>query len=219
VRSEEWGVRREENQVSRDPAGERADSTRPPNPRLADDPSSLLTPHSSLFLIGPRGSGKTTVARLLAERLGWDWLDADDVLEARHGRSVASIFSEEGEAGFREKEAAVLAELCGRRRCVLATGGGVVVREANRALLRASGCVVWLTADAETLWRRLEADERGRGRRPVLTVGGRAEVEEVLRVREAWYRECAHLTVRTEGRPPEAVAEEILGVTAGRRAP
>ena len=174
---------------------------------------------SSVFLIGPRGSGKTTVARLLAGRLGWDWLDADDVLEARHGKSVAAVFAEEGEAGFREKEAAVLAELCGRRRCIVATGGGVVVREANRALLRASGCVVWLTADAETLWCRLEGDDRGRERRPVLTVGGRAEVEEVLRLREPWYRECAHLTVRTEGRPPEAVAEEILGVAVGWRGP
>jgi len=164
---------------------------------------------SPLFLIGPRGSGKTTVARLLAERLGWEWLDADDVLEARRGKSIRAIFAEEGEDGFRDKESAVLAELCGRRACVVSTGGGVVVREANRALLRASGRVVWLTADVETLWRRLQEDDRTGDRRPALTVGGRPEVEEVLRVREPWYRECAHRTVRTEGRPPGAVADEI----------
>ncbi len=148
---------------------------------------------------------------MLAERLGWEWADADDVLEANHGKSIRGIFAEEGEAGFRDKEAAVLVDLCGRRRCVVSTGGGVVVREANRALLRASGRVVWLTADAETLWRRLQDDGRTGERRPALTVGGRAEVEEVLRLREAWYGECAHFTVRTEGRPPEAVAAEIAG--------
>ena len=176
-------------------------------PEPGDNAAGVLT--SPIFLIGPRGSGKTTVARLLAERLGWEWVDADDVLEARHGRSIRAIFAEEGEAGFRDKEADVLMGLCGRVRCVVSTGGGVVVREANRALLRASGRVVWLTADADTLWRRLQDDGLSGERRPALTVGGRAEVEEVLRVREAWYAECAHLRVRTEGRPPEAVAAEV----------
>src|SRR4051812_42037671 len=65
-----------------------------------------------IFLIGYRGTGKSSVARLLAERLGWQWLDADAVLEARHGRSIRQIFAEEGEAGFRDKEAALLAEFC-----------------------------------------------------------------------------------------------------------
>ena len=150
------------------------------------------------------------MAQLLAARLGWDWVDADDVLETQQGRSVRVLFAEEGEAGFRDRESAVLADLCGRRRCVVSTGGGVVVREANRALLRASGFVVWLTAGAETLWRRMQDDERSAERRPMLTVGGRGEVEEILRVREPWYRECAHLTVQTEGRTADAVAEEIL---------
>jgi len=175
--------------------------------------SSLPISHSPLlllFLIGPRGSGKTTIAQLLAERLGWDWVDADDVIEARCGKSIREIFAKEGEAEFRERESAVLAELCERRRCIVATGGGVVVREANRALLRKSGHVVWLRADAETLWGRMQQDERNADRRPALSGGGRAEVEEVLRRRDAWYRECAHRTVRTEGRTPDAVAEEIL---------
>jgi shikimate kinase len=167
-----------------------------------------VTGDRPLFLIGPRGSGKTTIARLLAGRLGWDWVDADDILESRYGKSIRALFAEEGEAGFRDKEATVLAELCGRRRCVVSTGGGVVVRPANRELLRASGYIVWLTADAETLWRRLQNDDGER--RPALSVGGRAEVEEILRVRQAWYEECAHLTVGTEGKAPEALANEIL---------
>jgi shikimate kinase len=194
-------VASQETPFGRDSAEERADH------------SSLATRCSPLFLIGPRGSGKTTVARLLAARLGWDWEDADDVLEARCGKTIRAIFAEEGETSFRDKESAVLAELCGRRRCVVAAGGGVVVREANRALLRASGYVVWLTADAETLWRRLQGDEHTADRRPALTVGGRAEVEEIIRAREPWYRECACLMVRTEGRSAEAIADEIVATS------
>src|SRR5690348_9819218 len=110
---------------------------------------------SLLFLIGPRGSGKSTIARLLAHELGWSWLDADEVLEKNCGQSIRSLFATEGEAGFRDREAAVLAELCRLQRHVLATGGGVVLRESNRELLRAGGRVVWLTADIETLWQRL----------------------------------------------------------------
>ena len=138
-----------------------------PTPPIADqDPVGLLVSLSpcsvtrSLFLIGPRGSGKTTVARLLAARLGWDWVDADDVLEARHGKSIRDVFAEEGEAGFRDRESAVLADLCGRRRCVVSTGGGVVVREANRAL--AAGVGLRRLADG----RRRDAVAAVAGRRP-----------------------------------------------------
>ena len=144
-----------------------------------------MTGDAPLFLIGLRGSGKTTIARLLAGRLRWEWLDADDVLEMRYGKSIRAIFAEEGEASFRDKESLLLTELCERRRCVVSTGGGVVVRPANRQLLRASGIVVWLTADVDTLWHRLQDDD---GKRPALTVGGRAEVEEILRSASAVVR-------------------------------
>jgi shikimate kinase len=156
------------------------------------------------------------VARLLAERLGWTWLDADAVLEERYGRSIRQIFADEGEAGFRDKEAAVLAELATRQRHVIATGGGVILRPANRELLKKSGRVVWLTADAETLWRRTQGDATTAERRPALTVGGRAEVEELLRQREPLYRECAALTVDTAGRMPEQITAEIDLWLAGR---
>lgn len=164
---------------------------------------------SVIFLIGYRGSGKTTVARLLAERLGWHWIDADVLLEARASRSIRQIFAEEGEAGFRAREAAVLAELCGRRRHVIATGGGVVLRDENRERLKA-GRVVWLTGDAEILWQRLQGDTTTSERRPALTVGGLAEVKELVQAREPLYRACSDVVISTVGKTPEEVAAEIL---------
>jgi shikimate kinase len=166
--------------------------------------------HPVIFLIGYRGSGKTTVARLLAGRLGWDWLDADAVLEARQGHTIRRIFEEEGEEAFRRMESALLEELCRRQRHVIATGGGVVLSEANRQRMRAAGPVVWLSADALTLWQRMEEDKTTAERRPNLAGGGLAEVEELLRVREPLYRACAHVQIQTAGRSPEEIAEEIL---------
>jgi shikimate kinase len=163
-----------------------------------------------LFLIGYRGTGKSTTAELLALELGWDWTDADALLEQRTGRSIRQIFETEGEDVFRDLEAAILAELCGRQRVVVATGGGVVVRAANRRRLKEAGVVVWLTGDAATLWQRLEACHTTAQRRPPLTVGGLAEVNELLSAREPWYAECAHFVVDTVGRSPEQVAEAIL---------
>jgi shikimate kinase len=168
-----------------------------------------LSPCLLVFLIGYRGTGKTTVARLLAERLGWACCDADEELEKRHG-SIRRIFAEEGEASFREKEAVVLAELCRTPRRVIATGGGVVLRGENRARLKEAGRVVWLTADAETLWGRLQQDAATAERRPNLTVGGLAEIEELLRVRQPLYVACADWTVDTVGRSPAEVAAHIL---------
>jgi shikimate kinase len=167
---------------------------------------------ANLFLIGYRGTGKTTVAGLLADRLGWNCVDADAALEERHGRSIARIFAEEGEAGFRDKEAALLEDLCRLKQRVIATGGGVVLREANRQRLRDAGRIVWLTADAPTLWQRLQNDNTTRARRPVLTVGGLAEIEELLQMRESLYRACADWTVETTGLSPQEVADLILSL-------
>jgi shikimate kinase len=165
---------------------------------------------SPLFLIGSRGSGKSTVARLLAHELGWTWLDADEELEKRFGQSIRAIFAAEGEMGFRDKESILLAQLCRLPRHVIATGGGVVLREQNRDLLRASGRIVWLTADVETLWQRVQADGTTAERRPTLTIGGRAEMEEILHLREPLYRQCANYVVDTAGRQPNEIASKIL---------
>jgi shikimate kinase len=171
---------------------------------------------SNVILVGPRCTGKTTAGRHLAALLGWDFTDADEHLEAVGGKSVAEIFAAEGEAGFREREAAALAELCARERCVIATGGGAVLREANRRLLAARGFVAWLTATPETLWARMRGDPTTAARRPNLTAaGGEDEVRQLLAAREPLYREVAHFAVATDALSPEAVASAILTACNG----
>jgi len=161
-----------------------------------------------LFLVGYRGAGKTAVARRLAGRLGWDWADADAVLEQRFGQTIREIFATAGEPDFRAKEALVLRELAERRRHVIATGGGVILAPDNRARLR-QGHVVWLTAPAPVLWQRLQGDATTGERRPNLAGGGLAEVERLLQVRTPLYAECADLTLDTSEASIAEVADRI----------
>jgi shikimate kinase len=164
-----------------------------------------------IFLIGYRGTGKTSAARELARRLSFEWVDADDEIERRAGKTITAVFREDGEAAFRDVEATIVGELSRRRRAVIALGGGSILREANREAIRAAGLVVWLTASVDTILKRLAADESTDSRRPNLTtVGGRTEVERVLTARTPIYRECATLVVDTDGRSTAEVAEEIV---------
>jgi shikimate kinase len=164
-----------------------------------------------VFLIGYRGTGKSTVADELAGRLGYDSVDADELVETRAGKSIAAIFADSGEATFRDTEAKVVEELCGRERIVAALGGGAVLREANRASMRAAGPVVWLTASIDTILERIAADRVTASRRPDLTpVGGRSEVEALLAARTPLYLECATLVVDTADKSPADVADEIF---------
>lgn len=164
--------------------------------------------HRVIFLIGYRGTGKSATACELAARLGWEWCDADQALEQRYGKSIRQIFDEEGERSFRDKESDILGELAQRQHCVIATGGGVVLRPENRAKLQA-GVTVWLTANADVIWRRLQADATTADRRPNLAQGGLAEVEELLRGRLPLYQECAAARFDTASESPEQVAERI----------
>ncbi len=163
-----------------------------------------------LFLIGYRGTGKTTVGELLALRIGWNFVDADVHLEAKFGKSIKEIFVDEGEASFRDKETLVLRELCKKERCIVGTGGGVILRDENRAQLRESGYAVWLKASIPTIAARIQSDPTTARRRPNLAVGGNAEIEEMLRFREPLYRTCADLEIDTEGQSPESIVETIL---------
>jgi len=165
-----------------------------------------------LVLIGYRGTGKSTVGRILAEELGRPFLDSDRKIEALSGRSIRSIFAESGEPAFRDWEERALAELTGESLgAILATGGGAVLREANRRRLRGFGFVAWLTADPEELARRLEADGAGLAARPALTTAGTLqEITQVLEARSPLYADLADAVIPTDRKVPREVAEAIL---------
>jgi shikimate kinase len=156
-----------------------------------------------LFLIGPMGSGKTTVGRFLAGRLGLEFLDLDQEIERRCGVDVSMIFDIEGEAGFRAREQAMLDELTQRDGILLATGGGTVLAENNRRMLRERGLVVWLQTRVEQQLKRLERDQR----RPLLQAPDRRErLERLADARNPLYADCAHLVVRSANVSPAQMA-------------
>lgn len=165
----------------------------------------------TVTLIGYRGCGKSTVAAGLAERLGCSWVDADDVLEAEAGTSITAFIAAMGEPAFRDLETTVLERLLATGPGVLATGGGVVLRESNRRLLRTAGRpVVWLAAPAEVLRQRLAADPSTASRRPAL--GGGDVLDEVaaaVAAREPLYLAVADAMIDVSAAPPEVIVTRI----------
>lgn len=161
----------------------------------------------SIFLIGMMGVGKTTIGRLLAQAAGLEFVDCDRELEARAGASVATIFEVEGEEGFRRREAALLDELTQRHGIVLATGGGAVLREDNRRVLRERGLVVYLHSTVDEIVRRTRRDTA----RPLLqTENPRARIEQLVHEREPLYRQTAHLSFQSGIMNPKKLVKRIL---------
>lgn len=153
--------------------------------------------NTNIFFVGLMGAGKTTVGRAVARRLGRPFFDSDHEIEARTGARIPVIFELEGEAGFREREAQVIAELATRDAIVLATGGGAVLRPENRTVLHDRGLVIYLRANPHDLWLRTRKDKN----RPLLqTEDPKAKLEALYNERDPLYRECAHFIVET-GRP------------------
>ena len=162
----------------------------------------------NLYLIGYRGSGKSTVAPLLANLLGWTWLDSDEQVVLLAGCPVAQVFAEYGEACFREWETTVIEALSRRSNLVVATGGGALLAESNRRLMKDTGRRIWLKASPEVLWDRIQADARSN--RPDLTTkGGLEEVKQVLAERTNIYEACADYTINVESLSPEQIAQQI----------
>ncbi len=172
-----------------------------------------------VFLVGMMGAGKSTVGRLLARALHYDFIDCDAELEQRAGVRIATMFEVEGESGFRARESALLEELTLRPATVLATGGGAVLDERNRAWLRERGVVVFLDVDAAEIARRTRHDTS----RPLLpATDRRARIEELLDARLPLYRAIAHVRMRSPARNPRRLVTNLLlhpEFTALREAP
>ncbi len=168
--------------------------------------------YQQLVLIGYRGTGKSTVARHVAAKLEWRWMDADVEIERRAGMSIADLFEQRGEQAFRDLEVAVLTELAAQQNLVVAAGGGAVMRaETRQAWQRHSSAVIWLQATPEVLLARINADAATATRRPKLTTLGDAEeIARLMAEREPWYRGCAQCAVNTQDQTPDQVAEEIV---------
>lgn len=166
-----------------------------------------------ISLIGYRATGKTTIARLLAEALGAPWVDSDREIERQAGKTIAAIFAEDGELAFRNFEERIISELCLKKELILATGGGAIMRENTRKVLRDSGPVLWLTASPETILARMNGDATTKTSRPNLTdLPALEEIRHLLEVREPYYRDCASLEVTTELCPPEEIVRQILSI-------
>lgn len=163
--------------------------------------------NSNIVLIGFMGCGKSSIGRRLAARLGYDFLDSDELITARAGKSITDLFAMEGEERFRERETAELRELVGSSRIVLATGGGAILREQNRDLLKRIGTVVWLHSDAETLFERASRSRK----RPLLEVENpRATFNTLLESRLPVYGQACTLQVDASGLSHEQTLEQIL---------
>lgn len=161
----------------------------------------------NIFLVGPMGAGKSTIGRLLAAELQRDFLDSDHAIQARCGADIPWIFDIEGEAGFREREVAMLDELTQLSGVVLATGGGAVMNEANRRALRERGTVIYLYTTVEQQLRRTAKDRN----RPLLrNKNPEAVLRGLFELRDPLYRATADLVVRTDRRGPRAVVNDIL---------
>ena len=154
------------------------------------------------ILLGFMGAGKSTIAKALDP----DYLDMDALIEKRLGTSIAEFFAEKGEGAFRQIESEVLAELL-KTEQVVSTGGGVVISQRNRDLLKTNSDNIYLKADFETLYQRISADNNNQ--RPLFLSKTKEELQKIFQERESWYEEVASKVVDVTRLSPEEIAEEL----------
>lgn len=164
----------------------------------------------NLVLIGYRGSGKTSVARRLADTLKCQMIDTDELIADEAGMSIADIFERENESGFRAREREAVKAATAIVDRIISVGGGAVESPENRRLLGDYGTVVWLDADPDTLWRRIRGDAQSASNRPDLTGGGLAEVESVVVRRRGLYESLADIRIDTAKLDIDTVADLVM---------
>jgi len=168
---------------------------------------SIADDKRNVYLVGLMGAGKTTIAKVLARRLAYHFVDSDHEIESRTGVRLPTIFEIEGEEGFRRREAQVIADLARTHGCVVATGGGAVLRPDNRENLRASGLVVYLNVPLQTLCERTRHDKN----RPLLQVSDPLrKLTELYEQRDPLYRSIADLVVSGGRISAQAVLQLLL---------
>ena len=173
----------------------------------------------NIILMGYRCTGKTTVGRRLAERLGLTFRDTDEMVEQRLGRLIPRIVAEEGWQAFRDAERAVIEELAAAESGVIALGGGALCDRRNVSALKGKGLFIWLFAAAETIAVRMEKDEATGADRPSLTgIGSIEEAKLIMAQREPLYRSLADLSVDTAASDVEGVTQTIIEALRGRLA-
>ena len=162
---------------------------------------------ANIVLVGPMGSGKTSVGRRLACVLKRDFFDSDFEIVARTGVAIDHIFDVEGEEGFRQRESSMLKELCDISNIVIATGGGIIIKPENRELLKSSSFVVYLASNVEQLVMRTARSKS----RPLLERSSNREqtIRDILEVREPLYQEVADVVIDTTGKKLYAIINEI----------
>lgn len=154
----------------------------------------LLGQAPNIYLIGLMGAGKSTAGKMLARTLGRDFYDSDEEIVHRTGASIPTIFEIEGESGFREREQRMIAELCAKKSVILGTGGGAILREANREALKNTGWVVYLSTSPERLINRTRYDKN----RPLLqTANPLSVLTQLYEVRHPIYQDLADIVITT----------------------
>ena len=161
---------------------------------------------NNIFLVGPMGAGKSTIGKMLADRTGRKFIDVDSVIVEKTGVEIDLIFEIEGESGFRKRECKLIEELTALDDIVLATGGGAVLSDDNRSLLKQRGTVVYLQASAGQLFERTAKDKK----RPLLQTEDRlGKIREILAVREPLYMEIADEIVATDGKSVKQIVDML----------
>jgi shikimate kinase len=168
----------------------------------------------NIVLIGMRGSGKTAVGKILAQKMGREFVEMDELITRKAGLTIPEIVEKHGWGKFRDLEEEITSEVARQNNIINASGGGMVTRENNIIKLKASGVMVWLQADVDTLVSRTGEDTN----RPPLVEGRsrREDMKLTLKERRPLYQQAADLTVNTENKTPEEVADLVINLLAVR---